>query len=108
MASVGKQVIGIIVALYVAGIIGPPALLGFNGTTLAGGGINSSVITVWTVLLPTLAVISLALILLSGGGRGGGFLVAVSVVFSPLGYVLVGVAKVKGWFARLLRRVGRS
>lgn len=62
--AVTNRVIGIIVAMFVAGIIGPTALVNLSNST-ALTGVNSNVITVWTVLLPTLGAIAIAMLLLA-------------------------------------------
>jgi hypothetical protein len=65
-----NRVIGIVIALYVAGALLPSALL-----SLAGGnytGVDPAVKTITTVLLPILAVLGIALIFLAKKKSGGG------------------------------------
>lgn len=59
MGMVGK-IVGIAIGLFVAAIIMPLALNQIANATLAAG-VNSSVETVFTVLLPVLAIVALAL-----------------------------------------------
>lgn len=60
--GISNSVIGIVIALFIAAILLPPALLSIADANLTG--VDTNVQTIFTVLLPILAVIAVALVLM--------------------------------------------
>lgn len=67
-AQLTDKLVGIIVALTVAGAMLPTAIVALSNST-AYTGADSSVITIATVVLPMLAIVAISLLVLKVKGR---------------------------------------
>jgi hypothetical protein len=59
------KIVGIAIGLFVAAVLLPSALVTIANASLSG--VDASVVTIFTILLPILAVIAIAMMFLRGG-----------------------------------------